>query len=558
MRLLHTDKLSFEEFFDSNIPPYAILSHRWEEDEVSFQEFKENEKKEGAGFSKILNCCALARSHGHDWVWIDTCCIDKKSSAELSEAINSMFQWYENAEICYAYLSDAQYRSVGKRRVVLGFEQSKWFTRGWTLQELLAPSQVLFLDQRWEAIGTKNGNTEIENKKNLSPTVSKVTGIPVTILDKGIFDFLGRTSFSVAQRMSWASGRETSRTEDMAYCLLGIFNVNMPLLYGEGDKAFLRLQQEIIKMSADESIFAWSLSQKRQFHHSSLFAASPSCFARSGHVKRRSEYTSWIQHSSYVLTDAGVQMDALLISPSERHGNIWLLPLNCETNEQRNAMVLQLLDVKKFRRLCSSDLDFIDQAILECSLTEMSKRETLIKRPPPMREKLLNLIKSEGLSESQEQECAEEKPVAGFDPVSTINIESRPGIVSRPDTLPDEYRITCNKCQVYIPNEHYHCSVCDAGDFHLCQSCFDRGVTCDSKDHWLIKRYIKGDQIISSINETIAFKKHTGGPPCTPRIKRSAPLRKDTDKSVGEQTCQSCMKGESNRTWSTSLKLTLS
>ena len=155
MRLLHTEELYFAEFLDSKIPKYAILSHRWEEDEVSLKDFEEGKKKDGAGYRKILKCCALAKSQRFDWVWIDTCCIDKKSSAELSEAINSMFRWYEKAEICYAYLSDVQNDTIDGRRVALGFERSRWFTRGWTLQELLAPEHLLFLDHNWEVIGTK-------------------------------------------------------------------------------------------------------------------------------------------------------------------------------------------------------------------------------------------------------------------------------------------------------------------------------------------------------------------------------------------------------------------
>ncbi|KAL8669256.1 MAG: hypothetical protein Q9168_006140 [Polycauliona sp. 1 TL-2023] len=157
MRLLQTETLEFHEFFDSQTPVYAILSHRWTSNEVSFQDFDSCKQGRKQNFAKIHNYCQLARKTGYDWVWIDTCCIDKGSSAELTEAINSMYAWYENAGICYAYLADVlavegQGGWSHTHRQVLN---SQWFTRGWTLQELLAPEVVLFLDVNWTVIGSK-------------------------------------------------------------------------------------------------------------------------------------------------------------------------------------------------------------------------------------------------------------------------------------------------------------------------------------------------------------------------------------------------------------------
>jgi hypothetical protein len=201
-----------------------------------------------------------------------------------------MFRWYQNARVCYAYLSDMHCDRVSGRLVDVGFEQSKWFTRGWTLQELLAPEDLIFLDRNWEVIGSR---------KIISRSLSEITGIPGGILSLGwrCFHLWGHTP-SVAQRMSWASKRQTSRVEGLAYCLLGIFNVNMPLLYGEGEKAFIRLQQEIIKHSEDESIFAWSIPKERFIRSSSvsLFAPSPGCFKISSGVERW-KYASWIKHT---------------------------------------------------------------------------------------------------------------------------------------------------------------------------------------------------------------------------------------------------------------------
>ena len=225
MRLLNTDKLEFEEFLDSEIPRYTILSHRWGNKEVAFHEFEDAKKERGHRFSKIENFCCLAQNRGYKYAWIDTCCIDKRSSAELSEAINSMFRWYASAWECYAYLSDVEWvqndGSWEKARAQVC--ASTWFTRGWTLQELLAPYKLIFLDRHWLTIGTKDA---------LSAEISAITGIERQYLDNPY----SIDQASVAIKMSWVSKRETSRVEDMAYSLMGILGVNMPLLYGEGKR----------------------------------------------------------------------------------------------------------------------------------------------------------------------------------------------------------------------------------------------------------------------------------------------------------------------------------
>ena len=152
MRLLHTSTLKLEEFIGSNIPPYAILSHTWGIEEVSFQDMQGSGAMEKVGYEKISRCCEKAATGGFEYAWVDTCCIDKSSSSELSEAINSMYRWYRNAEVCYVSLSDVphDYESLDL------FKRSRWFTRGWTLQELIAPSMVIFFDSDWEEIGTKS------------------------------------------------------------------------------------------------------------------------------------------------------------------------------------------------------------------------------------------------------------------------------------------------------------------------------------------------------------------------------------------------------------------
>jgi hypothetical protein len=208
------------------------------------------------GFAKIAVCCQRALEDGFQYCWIDTCCIDKSSSAELSEAINSMFRWYKESSICYVYLGDVnentnhvddatRHTSTSSRFPTL--EQSRWFTRGWTLQELIAPAVVEFYDAHWVEIGTKQSLREV---------IEKVTGI-----DGHILDGEDPRTCNAAVRMSWASRRETSRLEDEAYCLIGLFDVNMPLIYGEGRRAFRRLQEEIMRVEEDYTLFVWSATR---------------------------------------------------------------------------------------------------------------------------------------------------------------------------------------------------------------------------------------------------------------------------------------------------------
>ncbi len=182
-----------------------------------------------------------------------------------------MFRWYGDAEICYAYLSDVE-NGEDPTTESSSFASSRWFTRGWTLQELLAPVEVIFLASDWVEIGTK---------KSLHSTVSRVTGISESVLDE-----VSCARYSVAQMMSWAAGRRTTRSEDRAYCLMGLFDINMPLLYGEGRKAFTRLQHEI-KQSGDRSIFAWSYPAEENSYTqmSVLLAPSLKCFKESSRIQ---------------------------------------------------------------------------------------------------------------------------------------------------------------------------------------------------------------------------------------------------------------------------------
>ena len=244
MRLLElkgNDELSLTKDIVSNIPDYAILSHTWgdDEEEVNFEDLTKGYGKTKAGYKKILFCGEQAARDGLQYCWVDTCCIDKSNSTELSEAINSMFRWYRNAAKCYVYLSDVSTNGSDPVEPPLkswhsAFRKSRWFTRGWTLQELIAPLSVEFFCFNGKRLG---------DKKSLERQLHEITGIAVPALQGSSL-----SGFSVRDRMSWAANRETQREEDKAYSLLGIFDVHLPLIYGEGaENAFSRLQEELDK-----------------------------------------------------------------------------------------------------------------------------------------------------------------------------------------------------------------------------------------------------------------------------------------------------------------------
>ena len=320
MWLINTSSLDLEEFFGSDTPKYAILSHTWEEaEEVSFQEFVSRSAASKQGWSKIRKTCAKAARHGFKYAWIDTCCIDKRSSAELTESINSMFKWYQDAEVCYVYLPDIPV-DIPAVDAMEKLKDCRWFRRGWTLQELIAPRDIRFYDQNWKLLGTKKDSADL---------ISTITGIkvPVLRLEKS------PNKFSISTRMSWAANRKTKRVEDMAYCLLGIFDVSMPMLYGEGTRAFGRLQEEIIKRSNDMTIFAWTQPEDQQEDASgALFAPSPAFFAQSGDIN---SFGRRYMDLDFVLTNKGLRIDKCVdvheVTPksatSKPHATGFVMPL---------------------------------------------------------------------------------------------------------------------------------------------------------------------------------------------------------------------------------------
>jgi ankyrin repeat protein len=355
MRLLKTEvdgSLSLVERSDSDIPPYAILSHTWgrDENEVTFKDWNDGISKSKSGYKKIQSCGEQAAKDGLEYFWIDTLCIDKSSSAELSEAINSMYLWYEAADLCYAYLDDVPSKK--------SFLESRWFTRGWTLQELVAPEKVIFFDDEWNPLGSR-----VELRKS----VSQCTGIPTTLLS-GTENL---DAFSVAQRMSWAARRQTKRIEDRAYCMLGLFDIQMPLIYGEGSTAFVRLQEEIMKISEDHSLFAWRSTDSR----CGCLATSPDSFSDSGNIILRSP--SVISNEPITTSSRGIHLDIPLVGDPCGGGQGFAV-LNCfERGSEDKAIALRVRDLEmtmeRFERVHSYEFKQVE-------FSTLNESKTLIRR----------------------------------------------------------------------------------------------------------------------------------------------------------------------------------
>ncbi|KAI3324047.1 vegetative incompatibility protein HET-E-1 [Xylariaceae sp. AK1471] len=261
LKLQDDGSLQFTEDIATGIPPYAILSHTWGHDsqEVNFNDIREGTGRHKDGYQKIEFCCRQAVLDGLNHIWVDTCCIDKSNNTELSEAINSMFRWYQRAAKCYVYLSDVHKGEKGggvdeplRSTWKSAFRSSRWFTRGWTLQELIAPSSVEFFSADGERLG---------DKRSLEILVHDITGVAVNALRGSPM-----SEFGVEERILWLTRRQTKKAEDKAYSLLGLFDVYMPLLYGEGENgAFERLRREIGLRLDKQSLDRLPLAQGAAF-----------------------------------------------------------------------------------------------------------------------------------------------------------------------------------------------------------------------------------------------------------------------------------------------------
>jgi hypothetical protein len=340
MRLLNTHTLEFEEFVGRPEEDYAILSHRSGDEEVSYKEFRKSREavKHRAGYKKIAEFCEISKQRGYRLAWIDTCCIDKRSSAELSEVLNSMFEWYQNSSECYVWLEDYSGN-------LDDLHKCTWFKRAWTLQEMLAPERVVFFTLDWKVIGHKIFTPALGDLpcpcelktpagltlvgQNLIPWLAKASGIPETYL-------LGTKVHyaSVAARMSWASHRSATRVEDCAYSLMGFFGINMPMLYGEGTAAFRRLQEEIMRNNDDSSIFCYKSSGFFE-----LMARGPECFAHRGNVTeghiQSAEPYSFTNRGLRLFTTASTSQFAFLSGGKLTwESTVYRIDLGCDVPER--------------------------------------------------------------------------------------------------------------------------------------------------------------------------------------------------------------------------------
>jgi hypothetical protein len=292
MRLLYTrgeERFRWtEDLSVEKVPPYAILSHTWTEgQEVTFADLKDSENAVDVdgrikeGYQKLRFCAEQAKRDGLDYFWVDTCCIDKANNTELSKAINSMFRWYQNARRCYVFLSDVKNDALEDDGESV-FRQSRWFKRGWTLQELLAPRSVEFFSKEGVRLG---------DKESLKHTIHEITGIPLKAL---LWTEL--SEFDVAERFSWAADRQTTEEEDGAYCLFGIFGVHLPLIYGEGkENALERLRSAaILKYEGRND----DQEEKLNKICSWLSAPDPTTNYHKAHKQRQAETGLWLLESA--------------------------------------------------------------------------------------------------------------------------------------------------------------------------------------------------------------------------------------------------------------------
>lgn len=344
MWLINVDTFKVESFVSADAaPPYAILSHRWRpgEQQVLYKDLEDLERASTMeGFYKIRCACAQAKLDGLQYAWVDCCCIDKSSSHELAEAINSMFGWYKKAVVCYVYLYDVPWNcpSLADSDINLPsalhfidrFESSEWFTRGWTLQELIAPRTVLFFGCMWNPIGAL---------ADMLQRVSNITDIPMDILD----NTRPLSDLSIAQRLSWAARRRTSRIEDEAYSLFGILDINLAPIHGEGANAFLRLQEHLISRFTDQSIFAWNPPPGEVVDRESLFAPSPRCFVNGSRIRRRRGTAG---ESAFSLNNKGLEITLPLVrrrlhgDQSRPYVTLGLLDCRYEGSSQTLALIM--------------------------------------------------------------------------------------------------------------------------------------------------------------------------------------------------------------------------
>ncbi|KAK4962836.1 hypothetical protein LTR10_000463 [Elasticomyces elasticus] len=354
-RLINVESLRLEQFSTITVPAYAILSHRWSADEVLFSDWHCSKKESKTGWAKIKGACRKAQQDRIPYLWVDTCCIDKSSSSELNEALNSMFAYYRNARVCYVYLFDVPDSCVLRdkdypfgtgsllHRTFTAMQGSQWFTRGWTLQELLAPSKVLFFSAGWEKLGQLDEMAKI---------ISIITRIDISALDhsKAI------SAYSYAQRLSWAARRQTTRQEDEAYCLLGILDTSLEIKYGVGLGAFYELQRKLLESgTGDDSLFAWT--PRHHLSKNRFFATCPADFEEAGDIVclRPSPMAS---HYYFRSDGIGARVGLCEWEEPLQGWTVMIVLLNCvRLSNQDQLLALCLQAIPELHNHARSDLD---------------------------------------------------------------------------------------------------------------------------------------------------------------------------------------------------------
>ena len=361
--------------------PYICLSHVWYDrgrpikHEVLLEDMKDQSwrQQKCKGAQKIARLCETVRdwcgtdrciaalpkagievpegSNGQQFVshvWIDTCCVDQQNPAEVSMSVNSMFRWYSQAVCCFVYLHDHTPKDT--RRSMLSMNRCEWFQRGWTLQELIASPEVEFFSADWRPVGRKS---DLYVAKRLG----QITGIEVNV----VLDPSEIQKSKLSLRFPWAAGRITRFEEDCAYSLLGIFNVQMSTLYGEGeDSAFRRLQEEIIKYSNDHSIFAWHNSDADPTAQVGLLAPSANCF-QTFYTYRRAPQSS---PRPYATTNKGLEIELFLLQDHGQTPDVWVASLDCE-HDEKHVVGIYLLCISQegneYCRIRSNELTKVDR-----------------------------------------------------------------------------------------------------------------------------------------------------------------------------------------------------
>ncbi|KAG8792169.1 hypothetical protein FRC16_011513 [Serendipita sp. 398] len=386
---------------------YSILSHRWGSSEITFSEFGKLHEQATRGYwentisfnASILKKMqdlqdgiqfktSLVKLHHFQEVsvqrqckygWVDTVCINKESSAELDESIRSMYAWYRDSQLCVVHLAQTSWS--------VDMKDDPWFTRGWTLQELLAPKQIKFFSASWEAITRRENDKALDSAERqtakegkdsppLWSTINKITGVPIDdLLDfkPGLYD--------IGKRMVWASKRRTTRVEDMAYCLIGIFCVNLSIAYGEKEGAFYRLQAEIMQNSDDRSLLDW---QGPASAYNSMFAASPQCFSQALGLTTDENHPTSPDHISHSSVNFERRMSLIVYNISEvpdlasRYPGptaFTILGRSVSKPEQCVLMILgQIGGRQRYKRLA-----VIEEKIVEEDLSKKGPSEIIIK-----------------------------------------------------------------------------------------------------------------------------------------------------------------------------------